>query len=116
TGDWKFCPWYLHESFRQAREQGAVILAVNYPRFPLADIRDITQAIDDFWRWFYESSDMTTDYKRCVEGLKINRKKLIISGESAGGYVAAYSVIHPHPKLEANALFLRYPMLRHYER
>jgi acetyl esterase/lipase len=59
---------------------------------------------------------MIKDCKAQVNDLIIDRKKLIISGESAGGYVAAYSVIRPHKKLEVKALFLRYPMLRHYER
>ncbi|KAL5462932.1 hypothetical protein PMIN06_001390 [Paraphaeosphaeria minitans] len=116
TGDWKFCPWYLHESLCQARDQGAVILAVNYPRFPLADINDITRAVDDFWAYFYDENDFTEDYKHAFPGLSIDRKRLLVSGESAGGYVAAYSVMCAHPKLEANALFLRYPMLRHYKR
>ncbi|KAJ4360784.1 uncharacterized protein N0V89_001351 [Didymosphaeria variabile] len=115
TGDWTWCPWYLQASLRQAKAQRAVILAVNYPRFPLADINDITRAIDDFWDYFY-STDMINGYKACIGKLALDKEKLLISGESAGGYAAAYSVIRPHEKLKVNALFLRYPMLRHYER
>ncbi|KAK7180003.1 uncharacterized protein CC84DRAFT_1170024 [Paraphaeosphaeria sporulosa] len=40
----------------------------------------------------------------------------MVSGESAGGYVSAESIIHAHPQLEVRALLLRYPMLRHYKR
>ncbi|KAL1600545.1 hypothetical protein SLS60_006931 [Paraconiothyrium brasiliense] len=115
TGDWKWCPWYLQEFLREAKDQGAVILAVNYPRFPLADIKDITRAVDDFWNYFY-SSELIEDYKNCVRSLALDKTKLLISGESAGGYAAAYSVMRPHEELNANVLFLRYPMLRHYKR
>lgn len=94
---------------------GAVILAVNYPRFPLADINDINRAIADFWMWFY-SSDSTVACERHVAGLKLDQKKLVLSGESAGGYAAAYSVIYPHKNLHVTTLVVRYAMLSIYLR
>lgn len=96
-------------------EQNAVILAVNYPRYPVASVKHIERAVDDFWNYFY-SQDLLDDCNAKVPGLTVDRKALMVSGESAGGYVALYSVVHPHRDFEAKLLWLRYPMLEHYLR
>lgn len=78
-------------------------------------MKHITRAVDDFWAYFY-STELENDCKAKVPGLEIDRTVLMVSGESAGGYVALHSVVHPHDQFDAKVLFLRYPMLRHYER
>lgn len=80
----------------------------------MADGNDISRAVADFWDYFY--SDCDTELTEKVPGLKVDKNRLVISGESAGGWPAALSVLMPHKELNARALFLRYPMLRYYER
>ncbi|KAF2635701.1 alpha/beta-hydrolase [Massarina eburnea CBS 473.64] len=116
TGDWNFEPFFAAHLLRQAKANNSVIVAPNYRLMPEASGKDILEDVEDFWQWF-AGPEFTDGIKEVEPGLKLQRKQLLVSGDSAGAFLAVYSWLKcSGPELPMQALFLRYPMLRYYGR
>ena len=76
---------------------------------------EILSDIDKFWEWFTDEFDGFVQSKR--SGIKLDKEKLLVSGESAGGFLAAYTwLTQPKERAAIKALYLQYPMLCQYSR
>jgi acetyl esterase/lipase len=94
-----------------------------YRKMPESHGREILNDADIFWEW-YQSRQFYLDLQTLFLGsgtnrtdvnTKIDRHQLFVSGESAGGFLAAYSWLS-QPDLRIEALYMQYPMLRAYTR
>jgi acetyl esterase/lipase len=82
--------------------------------------KEILEDTDTFWEWFRGDNFAPNIYKAYRRlnpnfHLKIDKHALLVSGESAGGFLAAYSLLS-QPKVVISCMFLQYPMLRSYIR
>lgn len=90
---------------------------------PEACGKDILEDVSSFWTW-YRSERFIVQLRdklnlARVPGFPVNlrRKKLLVSGESAGGFLAVYSFLKTSDfNLTMQALLLLYPMLGYYDR
>jgi acetyl esterase/lipase len=78
--------------------------------------KDILADVDRFWEW-YQSPDFEEIMRKLCPNMngKFLRDELLVSGDSAGGFLATHSWLS-QPKLHIKAMYLQYPMLRAYTR
>lgn len=85
--------------------------------------KEILNDVDIFWEW-YQSPRFYSDLRNLLRetsdhgsdiSVRIDRRQLLVSGDSAGGFLAAYSWLS-QPYLRIKALYLQYPMLHAYTR
>jgi hypothetical protein len=81
---------------------------------PEASGKNILEDVEDFWKW-YNNGAFTLWINTQISGIKINRSQLLVSGDSAGAFLAVYSWLKV-PDLPIRALYLQYPMFRYYKR
>lgn len=100
-----------------------------YRKMPEATGRDIMADVDKFWEWFRDNERFYPDLLKVFQRIKkpfgpsnpeeaisqIRRYRTLVSGESAGGFLAAYSWLS-QPDLRFTAIYLQYPMLKAYTR
>lgn len=82
---------------------------------------EIHQDLDSWWS-FYQNDRCLEWVQKCLlkhaleaKPENLDRAGLLISGESAGGLLAVYSWLN-QSSLVIKALYLQYPMLKHYEK
>lgn len=82
---------------------------------------EILEDTDIFWDW-YQGEEFTLQITKTLQGLDSKyvpkyyiKTALLVSGESAGGFLAAYSYLS-RPGLPIRCMFLQYPMLKAYSR
>ncbi|CBX91479.1 hypothetical protein IAQ61_010825 [Plenodomus lingam] len=139
TGAGDFVSWYSRSSVEFARANNAIIIAPDYPLGPEASYRDISNAIKTFLIWYNEGGCFEpgnfTHWKQWLStvtamdftNLQPQINDILIEGESAGGHAAVTAMFanaekkieHTNPwacDLPIAAVFLRYPMVKHYAR
>ena len=92
---------------------------------PWFDGSHIYTAIEHFWRYIF-SKEFKDDLHKIHPDLKVRYTDIIVSGDSAGSWLAMHSLITPDlainrfdgttGPLHIGAVFAQYPMLRHYQR
>ncbi|KAH9862670.1 hypothetical protein J1614_010763 [Plenodomus biglobosus] len=140
TGGGNFVSWYSKASLELAKDNNAIIIAPDYPLGPEATYLEISNAIKAFLVWYHERGCFEnksqglywTDWITHTTGISLHgfdptTTKILIEGESAGGHAAVTAMfangeterdlLNPWAcGLPISAVFLRYPMLKHYER
>ncbi|KAF2787539.1 alpha/beta-hydrolase [Melanomma pulvis-pyrius CBS 109.77] len=112
TGAADFKWWHHAHHVRLALDSNAITVLPNYRLMPQHNGAEILSDVDAFWRWFH--ADFLTVMGQ--KGIPINVNQLLISGESAGGFLAVYSWLTQPEKTAVKALYLQYPMLFYYVR
>lgn len=69
-----------------ALKHNAIVVSPDYRLMPESQFSDIIDDLRDFWHW------VEHDFKE-LSGLRVDLSNLAIVGESAGGYLAAQSVL-----------------------
>ena len=129
TGAGDHIPWYSRSMLNHAYNNKAIVIAPDYPLGPEANYTDISKAMSDFLRFyrmdgcFEDGVDNWTEWltKETDKSFTIDRNNLFIEGESAGGHAAVTALFHnarskKEFRLPIKAVFLRYPMIKHYKR
>ncbi|KAJ4304530.1 hypothetical protein N0V90_000056 [Kalmusia sp. IMI 367209] len=120
SSGWDFEPWFGGHYLRHAEANNAILVAPNYRLMPEAVGKDILEDVDDFLAWFngnstpnVHGSSFTTAIKSLNPNIVVNLDRLVISGDSAGSFLAVYSWLKYSGVIRA--LYLTYPMLNYYE-
>jgi acetyl esterase/lipase len=85
----------------------SIVILPNYRLLPESSGADILADLDDFWAWFNKRSvdDFLTSLNH--DNLDLDYEKVLVTGDSAGGYMALMSTLtQPHSK----AVLAEYPM------
>jgi acetyl esterase/lipase len=90
----------------------AVIVIPNHCLMPEHNGKEIMSNTNDFWNWFQ------THFPVMMRNMNvpINKDQLLVSGESAGAFLAVYSWLTQPEAIAIKALYLQYPMLFYYDR
>jgi acetyl esterase/lipase len=83
----------------------------NYRLIPESNGADILEDLSDFWTWFKNKS-VTTYLASKNQELDIEYEKLLVTGDSAGGYMALMSAL-TQPKSGIKAILAQYPMTQY---
>lgn len=109
TGSAFFPDWFSNYVVAFAHNANCITVLPNYRLVPEHSGDDILEDLKDFWAWY------DRDLKNVVEALDpsvdLNTEKLLVSGESSGGWTALHSVFML-PSGKARALLTQYPMLK----
>ena len=98
-----------------AASSNAIILAPNYRLMPTASGADILSDVSDFWAWFRASCYPPPSSRIASSPIpNLDPTRLVISGDSAGGFLALYSWLRYTSGISIRALYLAYPMVAHY--
>ncbi|KAL5408527.1 hypothetical protein PMIN06_001958 [Paraphaeosphaeria minitans] len=86
----------------------AITVLPNYRLVPESSGADILEDLADFWSWF---NDNGVDKYLTSQNVNVDLdyKHLLVSGDSAGGYMALQSGL-TRPKDEINTILVQYPM------
>ncbi|ORY08065.1 Alpha/Beta hydrolase protein [Clohesyomyces aquaticus] len=112
TGSASFRPWFQQHLVDLAVEAGAVTFIPNYRLMPEANGEQLLSDVKSFWDWYLDGSAQAAVQGQATFDIEL----LLVSGESAGGFLAVYSWFILKPTLKVNVLYLQYPMLRKYQR
>ncbi|KAH7064361.1 Alpha/Beta hydrolase protein [Paraphoma chrysanthemicola] len=101
--DWIAAFWipYIHRT-------SAITILPNYRLVPEHTGSDIVTDLADFWTWFHDGnvSKYLASQSRDVE---LDYDKVLVSGDSAGGYMALMSAL-TQPEGKIKAVLAQYPM------
>lgn len=78
-------PW----NFQFAQRHSAIMVFPNYRLLPESDAADLLEDLADFWNWV--AHDLQAFMSKTVEGCIVNLQKVVIIGDSAGGFFAIQS-------------------------
>jgi acetyl esterase/lipase len=97
-----------------------ICICPNYPVLPWFDGSHIYLAVRKFWEYIH-SDTFEADVSALQENIKFRRTNIIVSGDSAGSWLAMHSFLDPtlgpdSKPLDIAAVYMQYPMLRHYQR
>lgn len=100
-----FVPPYVLEL---ATKHSAIIVSPNYRLLPEATPRDILADIEDCWQWLHASLPAYLS-KQTNDAVKPDLTRIMLLGDSAGGYLALQSALS-HPD-SIRAASVTYPMV-----
>ncbi|KAK3670352.1 hypothetical protein LTR78_009806 [Recurvomyces mirabilis] len=106
TGHRLFPDWYPTWLLDFCFKHDAIAIAPDYRLVPEANGQDILQDMRDFYTWLLEPGNLS---KHLPSGVEANLGNLLVTGESAGGWLAWQSAIYT-PK-SIGATVLHYPVL-----
>lgn len=87
----------------------------SYRKLPEHTGAEIESDIKQFWGWYHTRAH--DDFKNLKTKATLDRdKRLMISGESAGGWLAVHSWMQSTKAHRPNVISLQYPMLDNYWR
>ncbi|KAH7339227.1 Alpha/Beta hydrolase protein [Pyrenochaeta sp. MPI-SDFR-AT-0127] len=123
-------PWYSKASLEHAKRHKAVVIAPDYPLGPEANYKDISDAIQDFLRFYKDDGCFEKDEQHWTQwltkriniaGITLDKDRVFIEGESAGGQAVITALFLNADKLNGTKLkiksaLLRYPMIEDYQR
>ncbi|KAJ5238776.1 hypothetical protein N7468_003395 [Penicillium chermesinum] len=110
SGSRLYSPWLSTWLLELAQLKGAILISPDYRLLPEANGLDVLEDLASFWSWYSEQFESTL--ANLYPGLNIQPHfdQLLIHGGSAGGYLAAQSVLL-HPEVNAKAVIMSYPMI-----
>lgn len=85
-----------------------ITILPNYRLVPEHSGADILADLDDFWKWFHDGG-LTSFLTSQNLSVKLDYDKVLVSGDSAGGYMALMSGLS-QPKGCIKAILAQYPM------
>ncbi|KAH7079124.1 Alpha/Beta hydrolase protein, partial [Paraphoma chrysanthemicola] len=107
TGTAAYTDWFSGFFVPFFHRNSAVCVLPNYRLIPEHNGDDILDDIADFWTWFRES--LPAYLSSNEPALEADFSKVLVSGESAGGWCALQSVL-TLPELTFRACFVQYPV------
>ncbi|OAG07463.1 alpha/beta-hydrolase [Paraphaeosphaeria sporulosa] len=114
VGDALFPDWIAAFWVPFMHRNNAITILPNYRLVPESSGADILEDLADFWSWF---NDKGVDKYLTSQNVNVDLdyKHLLVSGDSAGGYMALQSGL-TRPEGEINAILAQYPMTNHTRR
>jgi acetyl esterase/lipase len=108
VGDALFPDWIAAFWIPLMLRNNAITVLPNYRLTPEASGADILEDLADFWSWF---NDKSVDKYLASQDVNValDYEHLLVSGESAGGYMALQSGL-TRPEGEIKAILAQYPM------
>ncbi|KAF2807641.1 alpha/beta-hydrolase [Mytilinidion resinicola] len=107
TGKALYADWFPPYLVSFALANAAVIVAPNYRLLPEHSGADVLADLADFWAWLHGALPALLSSK--AEGVTADLDRLLVAGESAGGWLALQSV-YSLPAGTIKAMHLPYPM------
>ncbi|KAH8641103.1 alpha/beta-hydrolase [Alternaria alternata] len=110
TGDCLFPGWFSAYFVPFIHRNNAIVVAPNYRFVPEHSGADILEDLSDFWTWFNKGSvsDFLASHRK-GGGIELDYEKTLVSGESAGGYMALMSGL-TQPRGSIKAILAEFPM------
>jgi acetyl esterase/lipase len=106
TGHRLFADWYPSFILDFAVKHGAVSVAPDYRLLPEASGTDILHDMQDFFAWVLQPGNLAA---HLPEGVEVDFDRVIVTGESAGGWVAWQSAVHFSDVVKA--AIIHYPVI-----
>ncbi|OAL49987.1 alpha/beta-hydrolase [Pyrenochaeta sp. DS3sAY3a] len=109
TGDALYPDWFANFLVDFLHRTNSIAVLPNYRLVPEHSGDDILEDVRDLWRWV--DDELPAYLKTIDSALEIDFDKVLINGDSAGGWPALHSAFLL-PQEKVKALLLEYPMLR----
>ncbi|KAJ8101952.1 Alpha/Beta hydrolase protein [Lipomyces tetrasporus] len=106
TGSRLFADWFPSWLVEYALLHSAIIVMPDYRLLPESTGADINADVADFWTWVHR--DLASFLYSSGSGINVDIEKLLVVGESAGGYLAIQSALS-QPSI--SAAIAAYPMI-----
>ncbi|KAJ5177079.1 uncharacterized protein N7482_002956 [Penicillium canariense] len=105
-----YSDWFPKWVLELAISRQAIIVTPDYRLLPESSGLDILSDLADYWSWVQRDleSSLVRAYPSSL--VKPDSDRILVLGESAGGYLALQSVLL-HPEINFKAVVLVYPML-----
>ncbi|KAJ9615822.1 hypothetical protein H2200_001899 [Cladophialophora chaetospira] len=108
AGDAIYEEWFPQWLVDYTLQHSALVVLPNYRLLPEANGLEILEDVHDFWAWL--KTDFQTYLKKEAEGVEVDLGKVLVTGESAGGYLSIQSALGSSGGL-AKACVATYPVL-----
>jgi acetyl esterase/lipase len=108
TGDALYDDWFPQWLVDYALQHTAVVVLPNHRLLPEATGREIVDDVHDFWTWLRDEFPAYLGAE--AAGLEVDLAKVLVTGESAGGYLSIQSALGSSGGL-ASASIATYPVL-----
>ncbi|KAL5115245.1 hypothetical protein ACEQ8H_006837 [Pleosporales sp. CAS-2024a] len=122
TGDCLYADWIGAFFVPLIHRTSSIVVLPNYRLTPEHTGADILADLSDFWAWFARG-ELTRYLQAKHAGLQLGTANVLVTGDSAGGYMALMSGLllhqHEHQHQNANnikAIFAQYPMTNYLRR
>ncbi|KAI9150867.1 beta-lactamase [Paramyrothecium foliicola] len=109
TGSSLFPAWFSKWILDFAEEQSAVIISPNYRLLPEVKGKDILEDMRCFWQWFDAGGCQKYLNSIGLNDIELDIDRLLLLGESAGGYLVIQSVLSQFAR--PRAIVMLYPMI-----
>lgn len=85
----------------------AIIITPDYRLMPEANGMEILEDVRDFYNWLGNPNNLASYFP---EGISADLDHLLVTGESAGGWLALQSALLPSSRERISAVISHYPM------
>ncbi|TKA77245.1 hypothetical protein B0A55_06143 [Friedmanniomyces simplex] len=106
TGHRLFADWYPQFILDFCQQHGAIVITADYRLMPEAKGTEILDDIKDFYAWLLTPGNL---HSHLPAGVEVDPNNLLVTGESAGGYLAFMSTLIAPSAIKA--VVMHYPML-----
>lgn len=109
TGDGLYEDWFANYLVSFTHRTSSIVVLPNYRLVPEHSGADILDDVRDFWTWVDQH---LADFVRNVApGIEVDLDRLLVGGESSGGWCALHSVFEL-AEGRIKGLLLQYPMVK----
>ena len=108
TGHRLFPEWLGEWILNLALSRKAILITPDYRLLPEATGLDILQDVRDFYSWLFTTGNLASHFS---SGIDPDLDHLLVTGESAGGWLAVQSSLLPAPRERISAVISHYPMI-----
>ncbi|KAJ5381778.1 uncharacterized protein N7496_004206 [Penicillium cataractarum] len=105
-----YTDWFPKWLLELAISRQAILVTPDYRLLPESSGLDILSDLDSFWSWMQNDFEPSLSSAYPSSTIKPDLGKILVAGESAGGYLAAQSMLL-HPEVNMAAVILVYPMV-----
>lgn len=109
TGDALFKDWFSNYLVSFTHRTSSIVVLPNYRFVPESSGADILEDVRDFWTWV--DSHLADFTASVAPGVEVDLDRLLVSGDSSGGWCALHSVFEL-PAERIKAVLLLYPMVK----
>ncbi|KAF9690514.1 hypothetical protein EKO04_011462 [Ascochyta lentis] len=109
TGDALYPDWFANYLVSFTHRTSSIIVLPNYRLLPEHSGADILEDVRDLWAWV--ENHLADFVLRVAPGVEIDLDRLLVGGDSSGGWCALHSVFEL-PEGRIKAMFLEYPMVK----
>ncbi|KAF2821833.1 alpha/beta-hydrolase [Ophiobolus disseminans] len=110
TGDCLYPDWNAAFFIPFIHRTNSIVVLPNYRLIPEHSGADILQDLSDFWAWFHAGNvDNYLFSQHPSPSLDLDYSKVLVAGDSAGGYMALMSAL-TQPRDSIKAALVEYPM------